>query len=57
MKIPNKREHQQVAFNHSSGTDFENFMNIYKKRTADHIIFWLLILLLYEIILYVLGII
>ena len=28
MKIPNKRE---LAFNHSSDIDFENFMNLYKK--------------------------
>ena len=32
MKIPNKRE--QIAFNHSSDIDFQNFMNLYKKYTA-----------------------
>ena len=31
IKIPNKRELQQVAFNHSSDIDFQVFMNIYKK--------------------------
>ena len=31
MKIPNKQELQQIAFNHSSDIDFENFMNQYKK--------------------------
>ena len=31
MKIPNKRELQQIAFNHSSDIDF---MNLYKKFTA-----------------------
>ena len=31
MKIPNKREFQQIAFNHSSDSDFEDFMNLYKK--------------------------
>ena len=31
MKIPNKRELQQIAFNHSSNTDFQEVMNIYKK--------------------------
>ena len=31
MKIPNKREIQQIAINHSSDIDF---MNLYKKRTA-----------------------
>ena len=34
MKIPNKRELQQVALNHSSDIDFKNFMKIYKKYTA-----------------------
>ena len=35
MKIPNKRELQQIALNHSSDTDFKNFMKIYKKCTAE----------------------
>ena len=30
MKIPNKRELQQLASNHSSDIDFENFMKLYK---------------------------
>ena len=34
MKIPNKRELQQIAFNHSSDIDFQNFMNLYKKGPA-----------------------
>ena len=34
MTIPNKRELQQIAFNHSSDIEFEDFMNIYKKSTA-----------------------
>ena len=34
MKIPNKRELQQIALNHSSDIDFKNFMKIYKKYTA-----------------------
>ena len=29
IKIPNKIEHQQIAFNHSSDIDFPDFMNIY----------------------------
>ena len=33
MKIPNKRELQQTAFNHSSDIDFEDFTNLYKKCT------------------------
>ena len=31
MKIPNKRELQQIALNHSCDIDFKDFMNIYKK--------------------------
>ena len=34
MKILNKQELQQVAFNHSSGIDFKDFMNLYKKCTV-----------------------
>ena len=33
MKIPNKRDLQQIAFNHSSHIDFQDFMNLYKKCT------------------------
>ena len=33
MKIPNKRELQQIALNHSSDIDFKDFMKIYKKCT------------------------
>ena len=35
MKIPNKRELQQIALNHSSDIDFKDFMKIYKKYTKD----------------------
>ena len=35
MKIPNERELQQIAINHSSDVDFKDFMNIYKKCTAE----------------------
>ena len=34
MKIPNKRELQQIALNHTSDIDFKDFMQIYKKCTA-----------------------
>ena len=34
MKILNEQEFEQVAFNHLSGTDFEDVMNFYKKSTA-----------------------
>ena len=35
MKIPNKRELQQIVLNHSSDIDFKDFMKIYKKYTAE----------------------
>ena len=35
MKIPNKRELQQIALNHSSDIEFKDFMKIYKKFTAE----------------------
>ena len=35
MKIPNKRELQQIALNHSSDIDFKDFMNIYNKSTKE----------------------
>ena len=35
MKIPNKRELQQIALIHSSDTDFKDFIKIYKKCTAE----------------------
>ena len=33
MKIPNKRELQQIASNHSSDIDFKDFMKLYKDYT------------------------
>ena len=35
MKIPNKRELQQIALNHSSDIDFKDFIKIYKKCTKE----------------------
>ena len=35
MKIPNKRELQQIAFNYLSDFDFKDFMKIDKKCTAE----------------------
>ena len=35
MKIPNKRELQQIEINHSSDVDFKVFMKIYKECTAE----------------------
>ena len=34
MKIPNKRELQQIALNHSLDTDFKDCIKIYKNCTA-----------------------
>ena len=35
MKIPNKRELQQIALSNSSEIDFKDFIKIYKKYTAE----------------------
>ena len=35
MKIPNKRDLQQIALNHLSDIDFKDFIKIYKKCTAE----------------------
>ena len=35
MKIPNKRELQQIALNHSSDIDFKDFIKIYTKYTKE----------------------
>ena len=35
MKIPNKRELQQITLNHSSDIEFKDFIKIYKKCTAE----------------------
>ena len=34
MKLPNKRELQQITFNHSSVINFQDFMNLFKKCIA-----------------------
>ena len=36
LKILSKRKLQQIALNHSSDIDFKDFMNTYKKCTADN---------------------
>ena len=57
MKISNKRELQQITFNHSSDTDFKDFMNLYKNILQNHILVQLMIILLHQITLYVLDVI
>ena len=45
IKIPNKRERQQIACNHSSDIDFQDFMNLYKKCSGK--LYYLIIYILY----------
>ena len=54
MKIPNKREFQEIAFNHSSDIDFQDSF-FAKSVLPNHVLFWLLILLFHQIILYPAG--
>ena len=35
LKIPNKRELQKIALNHSLDIDIKDFMKIYKKYTIE----------------------
>ena len=35
MKIPNKRELQEIAFDHSSDILFQDFTNLYKRSTVE----------------------
>ena len=39
MKIPNKRELQQSALNHSSDVEVKDFIKIYKNVLQNHILF------------------
>ena len=39
MKIPNKRELQQIALNHSSDINSKDFIKIYKNVLLNHILF------------------
>ena len=52
MKIPNKRQIQQIAANHSSEINFKDFINLCKRSTVEA-----MIRLLDQIILYVLDVI
>ena len=44
MKIPNIRKIQQIAYNHSSDIDFEDFMNFIKSALQKPILLPLLML-------------
>ena len=51
MKIPNKRELQKIALNHSSDIDFTHFIKIYEKCNAQKsILFYLMIQSYHQII-------
>ena len=50
-KIPNKRELQQIAINHSSDISTKDIINIYRKCTSEPIRFLLMILHSHQIIL------
>ena len=39
IKINNKRELQNIAINDSADIDYEDFINIYREYTKEHIIF------------------
>ena len=49
MKIPNKRELQQIAINHSSDINTKDFINTYRKCT-DKLYSFLVILHFHQII-------
>ena len=51
MRIPNKREIQQIALNHSSNIDFKDFIKIYKNVLQNHTLSWLMIQLYRQMIL------
>ena len=50
-KIPNKREILQIAINHSSDIKTEDFINIYRKCTAEPYSFLLMILHFHQMLL------
>ena len=45
MKIPNKRELQQIVFHHSSDCDVKTLWMFIKSVPQNHIFFWLLVTL------------
>ena len=52
MKIPNKREIQQIALNHSSDINFTDFIKIYEKCNAQKCILSYLMIQLYHQIIF-----
>ena len=51
MKTPNKIELEQIAYNHSSDIDFKDLESLQKMYCKTIFFFWLLILLLRQIVL------
>ena len=43
MQIPNKRELQQIALNHSSDIDFKDLIKFITNTLKNHALFWLMI--------------
>ena len=43
MQIPNKRELQQIALNHSSDIDFKDLIKFITNTLKNHVLFWLMI--------------
>ena len=41
LKVPNKRELQQIGFNHLSSIDLQDFMNLYEKCTEKTYFFFI----------------
>ena len=39
IKLPNRRELQQIEFNHLSDIGFQEFMNLYRKCIAKQYLF------------------
>ena len=42
IKVPSKRGLQQIWFNHFSDIDLQDFMNLYRKSTAEPISFFVI---------------
>ena len=53
IKVANKRDLQQITFNHSSDIDFQDFMNLYKICTVQPYSFLVIDTILHQIIFHV----
>ena len=50
MKLPNKRELEQIALNHSSDISNIDFLKVQQKCTTEPYSFWVMMLCLHQII-------